>query len=552
MRRHFLLALATTLLIGCGQSGDSGDLPIEVPPELQNGAVASARFLTQATFGPTAAEIDSLSRAAGFEGWIQRQAALPVSLQHPYILQREAQGDTVNRHLRQDIWWRNAVRGPDQLRQRMAFALSQIFVVSDQDSTLGGQPAAVAHYYDLLATHALGNYRDLLEAVTLSPVMGVYLSMLRNRKPDPDRSIRADENYAREIMQLFSIGLVELHLDGSVRRDGNGVAIATYDQGDIENLARVFTGWSWHAEERSNSNFWGPEHRSWTEPMVAYPQFHDEDAKTIIGETFIASGLSAEQELQIALDTIFQHPNVGPFVVAQLIQRLVTSNPSPDYIARVAAVFNDNGQGVRGDLQAVATAILTDREALNGQIEDPENFGKLKEPLLRVTHFWRVFDAMGIDGRYQYTAADRHFSEEALAAPTVFNFYRPDYSRAGALNDAGLLAPEFQIVHDSSIIAATNEMSRMAARYRSTGGLSNENYNPATIVVDYSSWEALAEDPAALMDMLNLIFFANAMPAEMYQTMTDYIASIDMDTPEIRLRDAMTLILASPQFAVQR
>jgi uncharacterized protein (DUF1800 family) len=403
--RHWRSAWLALLLAACGGGGggDNGTptgntaadptpppataAPTPAPAGLRTGVESksdAARFLTQATFGPTLADIDALAVDGSFDAWLDAQRALPPSLQLPYLREQRAAGTVLNRNHRMEAWWRNALTAPDQLRQRMAFALSEILVVSDEDPVLGIRPEGVAYYYDLLTQHALGNYRELLEAVTLSPAMAHYLSMFGNRRPDPSIGLRADENYARELMQLFTVGLVELNPDGTPRLGGDGKTLPTYSQADIENLARVFTGWSWVAD-----GFW-TNAPNWTAPLQPDARYHDSDAKTIIGGARIPAGLDARAELERALDTLFAHDNLGPFLGQQLIQRLVTSNPSPAYVARVAAVFDDNGRGERGDLYAVARAILLDPEARDGHRSAPRTFGKLREPLLRVSALWRA------------------------------------------------------------------------------------------------------------------------------------------------------------------
>ena len=280
---------------------------------------------------------------------------------------------------------------PDQLRQRLAFAWSQIFVVSDIDYVLANSKYGMANFYDTLARFADGNFRTLLEQVTLHPVMGIYLSMVRNEKANPALNIRPDENYAREILQLFTIGLHELNADGSVRRDGAGRPIATFDQATIEEFAKVFTGWNYDGVRSWTDTNVGTESR--VLPMVPNEDFHDTSTKQLLGGQTLPAGQGAYADLTGALDNIFAHPNVGPFVSRLLIQRLVTSNPSSGYVGRVAAVFNDNGAGTRGDLRATVRALLLDDEARNGSQNLPETFGKIKEPSMRLTNLWRALDA---------------------------------------------------------------------------------------------------------------------------------------------------------------
>ena len=348
--------MTAVVLSGCGGGGgSSGNPPPPPPPPISK--TEAYRVLNQATFGATEAEADRLI-GMGIEAWIDDQLQQPASLQLPHVqslprppVANQLQDDRV------DIWFRNALHGPDQLRQRVAFALSEIMVVS-QLSSLNNAPYGLASYYDMLAQNAFGNFRTLMEDVTLHPAMGVYLSMLGNEKPNVQLNIRPDENYARELMQLFTIGLVELNMDGTVRTDGNGNPIPTYTQEIIEGFAHVYTGWhfggapSFQQARQTDANQ--------VVPMQLYPDFHDTGPKTLLGGQVIPAGQSGEQDLADALDNIFAHANVAPFISLQLIQKLVTSNPSPQYVERVAQVFENDGTGERGDLGAVVRAILTD------------------------------------------------------------------------------------------------------------------------------------------------------------------------------------------------
>ena len=522
--------------------------PMPAPPV---GKSDAARFLQQASFGPKLAEIDALATATSYDSWLSQQAALPVTRQLPYLQQLKANGENVYQNQRQDIWWRNAVTAPDQLRQRMAFALSEIMVVSDQGGGLENDVLGLGNYYDLLSQHALGSFRTLLEAVTLSPQMGRYLSMLNNQKPDAAKGIRADENFARESMQLFTVGKQRLNADGTSVRDGSGVAIPSYTQADIENLARVLTGWSW-ASERNRF-------RDYTEgdellPMQAFEAFHDTGAKTLIGGVAVPAGQTAAQDLKLALDTLFNHPNTAPFISQQLIQRLVTSNPSPGYVQRVAAVFADNGQGQRGDLFAVAKAILTDAEARSSTLPASSSYGKVREPMLRLTQAWRVFDAVGRNNRHDYWNVERDFQQAALRSPSVFNFFQPGYQPVGAIATAGLVAPEMQIVQESAVVSSGNKLWDISNEFQYSGGLGGSYYNERTVLLDFRPWEAKASNARMdeLLGDLDVIFLSGQMPSAMRPTLRDYLLSLPENQPQRRLADATMLILTSPQYAVQK
>jgi len=332
------------LVLGCGsKSGNQASADPTVPPASQIGTQGAARLLTQGTFGPTLDEIHATA-VQSYDQWFATQAAAEPS----FILDQVPQSNS-DRLL---PWWTVAVNSPDQLRQRMAFALSQIFVVSGAS---GLENQGVASYSDLLVAHSLGNFRDLLDAVSRSPVMGQYLSFFRNDKANPLTGSHADENYARELMQLFTVGLVMLNPDGTVKTDAAGNPIPAYGLPEVENLARVFTGWASNPIPPSkvgDENAWRYELDD-LNPMAPYEAHHDTGAKTLIGGVVIPAGGTCESDLKVALDTLFQHPNVGPFIGRKLIQRLVTSNPSPAYLSRVSATFADDGTGVRGNLELI-------------------------------------------------------------------------------------------------------------------------------------------------------------------------------------------------------
>lgn len=542
--------LMAAAIAGCSGGGDGGPADpwwIQAGPGTDPPAdeVDASRFLHQATFGPVESEMTGLA-FAGYDAWFDRQRTLSPTLQRPRLAAREAAGDSIFQNQRQEEWWRAVVRGEDQLRQRVAFALSEILVISDRAGALQNQVHGVAEYYDVLTRGAFGNYRDLIEDVTKSPAMGLYLSHLRNRKGDPATGIRPDENYARELMQLFTVGLVELELDGTPRLVG-GDEVPTYTQTDIEELSRVLTGWTYAGSTRFNSGT-----RNMLEPMEAFPEEHDDGAKTILGGVVIPAGLTPEEDLDAALDAIFAHPNVAPFVSIRLIQRLVTSNPSPAYVARVAAVFEDDGTGERGDLFEVVRAILTDDEARRGHETSPATFGKLREPLIRLAGIWRAFDARSQTGRIRYWNPQNDFGQAALRSPSVFNFFYPDFEPPGPVATAGLVAPEFQITTHTVITTAANEYEeRILRSYPGFGGT-----NEHTMTLELGAELALAEDPVALVDHLDLLLMGGAMTDGMRSVLEAHVSGVDMDAgnkPEgmQRVLDAIYLIVTSPEGAVQ-
>jgi uncharacterized protein (DUF1800 family) len=501
----------------------------------------SARFLTRSTFGPTTSEIQRLS-VIGYAAWFEEQRLRPASLERPALASLAAHGVSFGQEARLEQWWKNVLTKNDQLRQRMAFALSEIFVVSDVAATLGNDPLGMAGYYDMLVKDSLGNYRTLLEDVTKHPIMGRYLSMLGNRKADPANNIRPDENYAREHLQLFSIGLVKLNPDGSEQLDAFLQPIPTYDQSVVEGFAQVYTGWT----------YGGADSWDWPapndQPMQAWEGYHEQAAKTLLDGVVCPPGQTAQQDLTFALDLVFQHPNVGPFIGKQLIQRLVTSNPSPEYVARVAAVFADDGSGARGNLLAVAKAILTDPEAVTGPVDHPESFGKLREPLLRLTALWRAFAAYFPGNHYDYWYPENHFGEAPLRAGSVFNFFTPVYSPPGEVHDAGLVAPEFQITTEQRITTGTNRFHDCV--FHGYAGFPDPKEDTALIRINAEI--ALAGDPLALVEHLNLLLMCGQMSQEMKDIVVSMVTDTDPLNPRQRVLEAVYLIVTSPEFSVQK
>ena len=522
------------------------------PTPVPSGAIgktAAARLLSQGTFGATIDDINATS-ALTYSQWFTQQTNAAPSLYLPSTPNKDADW--------YDLWLTNAVTAKDQLRQRIAFALSELFVVSTNGGPLMYQNQATAAYMDLLVKNAFGNYRDLLEKVTLSPAMGQYLSMFRNDKPNTATGVRADENYAREIMQLFSVGLIKLNADGTVALDSNGRTIPTFTQAEVEGLARVFTGWASKPRSGSVSESSWQYDVDYVNPMVAYANHHDTGQKTIIGGKVIAAGGTAASDLKIALDTLFNHPNVGPFISKQLIQRLVASNPSPAYVKRVAAVFNNNGAGVRGDLAAVYKAILTDSEAVN-----VSSTGKLREPLIRLTNLWRAFNATDSSGKVaEYMVlltSYQMFAQAPMQSPTVFNFFRPDYKRTGELSDLKLVAPEFQTTNESTLVLTQNRLQEQAYQFVDSAGKRymgvdidySSNINNSTVLLKTKQWEAYAATPATLVEQLNLVLMAGNMPAAMKSTLVSYVSGIPASTPARRVIEAADLVINSPQYAIQ-
>jgi len=501
----------------------------------------ATRFLIQSTFGATQEDIQEV-RQLGFAGWIDRQLTMPASRQRPYIQARIEAGLPIHPQHRIEIFWDNAINAPDQLRQRMAFALSQIFVVSQVDANLRDEREGMAYYYDMLTENAFGNYRELLEKVTLNPQMGVYLSMLKNSKPDPERGIAPDENFAREAMQLFSIGLNLLDEDGSPILNDLGRPIPTYDQDDIVGFAHVYTGWNW-----AGIHSWDQRYENHLEPMELWPEYHDTDSKALIDDVVLPADQSGYENLTDALDLLANHPNVGPFIGRQLIQRFVTSNPSPEYVARITRVWNDNGEGERGDLGAVIRAILLDPEARDPLYMD-EHYGKVKEPILQLAALWRAFDARADNGVYHFWNPERYLMQAPLYAPSVFNFFRPDYQHPGEIEALGLHSPELQIINEASITTLANHFEgRIWRDYRG-----HPEADDNDILIDIGDEVTMANNPRALLDHLGLLLMAGDMSRGMYRIILDEMNSIPREKPLHRVLTALQLIMISPEFAVQR
>ncbi len=547
--RHVISVLLVTLLVSsCGGGGGGSTVPpspggTAPPPDPNPFSISDAeavRFLRQATFGPTADSITRLKQT-GYEGWIDEQILLPPSLELPYMDSQPEPEEFFELHTtRMDAWFQHAVTGSDQLRQRMAFALSEIMVIS-QLSVLARTPRGLADYYDVLIRHAFGNYRELMEKVTLHPAMGVYLSMLGNEKPDPERNIRPDENYARELMQLFTIGLVELNPDGSPRLDAGGNEIPTYDQGIIEGFAHVYTGWTFGG----SSSFHSPSFL-FTIPMQSFPEFHDTGEKRLLNGVVLPTGQSPEKDLADALDNIFFHDNVPPFVSLRLIQRLVTANPSPDYIERVAGVFRDDGTGQRGNLGAVVKAILLDDEARQPASDDTA--GKLVEPIIRLTGLWRAFDAKARNGRFLFAAPEFFFSQAPLRAPSVFNFFTPFYSPPGELRSLGLVSPEMQITNETSTANVNNYLA-VSTFLRNS---SSPDLEDSEVFIDIESELELAADPGALVDRVADRLLAGRISSALHDEAAGMVGLIPEDEPAFRVAEAIHAIVTSPEYAYLR
>ena len=531
---------------------------------------AASRFLQQASFGPTAAEVDRVA-ATGAAAWVDAQLAMP----HEPVFVPDVQ----RRYDRGDAWrpgganfsdswpaqrfWANVANRPDQLRRRTAFALHHILMVSRADSNLFFDTRAYAQYLDTLNQHAFGNYRNLLEAIALSPAMGIYLSHMRNQPEDAATGRSPDENFARELMQLFAIGLVELNADGSVKRDNKGQAIETYGNADVMAMAKVFTGWSWGFPDNEltfdNFRWKNPSYSTTGDqkidllPMKPYPGQHSTAAKPLFaGKAWavtIPANTSARESLRMALDTLFNHPNVGPFIGRQLIQRLVTSHPSPAYVARVTAAFNNNGRGVRGDLAAVVRAVLLDPEARTAPAGDQ---GKLREPVLRMAHWMRAFEATSSTGDFMMAYEGQSLQQTVLAAASVFGYFRPGYVPPNtALSAGGMTAPEFQIVNETTVAQWVNTAQQMV-----TGGVGwTGSANDVSSVYPAMTALAAAGDLDGMLAHLDLLLFAGRMPASVRSDIAEGVAGVTGQTAanhRDRARVAVLMAMTAPEYLVQR
>lgn len=598
-----------------------------------------ARFLTQATFGPTQQEIEDLvsdintnhggDRIAGFSQWIDDQFALDQTNLYDYTWYADQQEwslrnadpvyyDNANdpdHNNRRRGWWPIAVHGHDQLRQRVGFALSEIFVVSENDANVRTRHYGAAKYYDMLVSASDGNFRTLLEDVSKHPIMGTYLSHLKNQKAivDPNTLevlVAPDENYAREIMQLFSIGLLKLNPDGTLELDSGGLPIQTYTNVDITELARVFTGWSFSKghgaqvdgyPEIDNTNFNrgnGPKYfqASWTNPMINFSSYHDTGAKTVLGGS-ISAGLDGETDLDAALDIIFNHQNVGPFIGRLMIQRMTHSNPSRGYLYRVAQAFENgtysgSGSGQRGDIAAMVKAILLDYEARTLSVADDVGYGKQKEPIVRYTQILRAFDghsqlalsdlsafgypASQLDNfpsgvtRLRYGDTTTNLSQSPLKAPTVFNWFLPDYEPGGAISAAGLYSPEMLQTTETQVIYNLNYLNTISrGTWQGTTALFGEtNPDLDNVTIDRDGLQAIydaeitggatvTEAVTTLIDHLDVLLMSGNFKATYDGAAGPNPRSLVIDTivaasDAWKIRDALYLMASTPEYIHQK
>jgi uncharacterized protein (DUF1800 family) len=556
----------------------------------------ASRLLSQASFGADWETIESVA-TMGPENWINYQLSLPPMsyLDTTWMIWNHFVEEYVDYWGQEEIvgnpnimpgfiyfrqaWWNNTMKGEDQLRQRVAFALSEILVISEK-SQLEANGLGIADYYDMLYHNAFGNYRDILDSVTLHPAMGSYLSHLNNEKTDVINNIRPDQNYAREIMQLFTIGLDMLNEDGTLQLDGEGNALPTYDNTDIEELSKIFTGlgpaeyWNQWEDWSGIPVFWNDNLNTVPNinlflPMQMFQQWHEPGPKYIVNGGVIPAGQTGMEDIEDALNHLFDHPNVAPFISIRLIQRLVKSNPTPEYVSRVAAVFNDNGEGVKGDLKAVIKAILLDPEARNCDWIDMNDSGKMREPLMEYTGFMRAFNAANESGKLWNLGLiwENLIHQSPMSAPSVFNFFQPSYSPPGPIENAGLVAPEFQTLTHSASINFVNLLYAwlvVDAGYMEASSQPNElipgipefTYNNIAIedrvFPDFSDEIALADDGAALMDRLDILLTAGNMSAATKTNIRNTISTMALFDNSVAARMAIFLTLLSPDYVIQK
>ncbi len=541
-------ALATTLaLAAC--SGGGGTVaptattptptPAVTPVPVAITATQASRFLQQATFGATRTDI-ALVRSLGIDGWITDQIGRPRTQHWDWLI---TNGYNVAANINNttgfdNTVWRQIITEPGQLRQRVGMALSEIMVVGIDGLTLQWRQFAAAAWLDVLLDNAFGNFRTLMDRITYNAAMGQYLTYLNNRRANATTGSVPDENYARELMQLFTIGLNRLNMDGTLQLSG-GQPIETYTPTDVSQNARVFTGLVLDSNDSTTPD-------RLRRSLIINASLHETGASTVLGTT-IPAGTDGAAAIRIALDTIFAHPNVPPFISRQLIQRLVTSNPSAAYVGRVAAVFANNGSNVRGDLTAVVRAILLDSEARNDAGTGAAAGGKLREPVIRLTNWARSFGATSTSGLWPIgdtSSSSTRLAQSLGRSSSVFNFFRPGYAPPNtAISNATLVAPEFQITNELSVVAYINYMQGLI------GSTTND------VRGDYTALLALASDSAALVDEVNLLLAAGQLSAATITAIraaVDSISATATTGPANRVYTAILLTMASPEYITQR
>ena len=548
--------LAGALLAGCGGGGGGSTAsgapaptpppPVVTPPPVPETptAVQASRFLAQASMGATREQIAKV-QSLGYAGWLDEQFAMAPSGARWDWLVAGGYSALANKNSEAGAdacQWRKLLSSPDTLRQRVTLALSEIVVAAVTGFVGSGWKAfSAAAYLDLLEANAFGNYRSLLQEVSLSAPMGEFLTYRGNLKFNAATGAMPDENYAREAMQLFTIGLVQLNLDGTLKLT-SGLPTETYTLDDITGLARVFTGWNYDIPSGGNTDT--PDFKR--KPMTQTASRHETGSKSFIGTT-IAAGVDGATSLTQALDAIYAHPNVAPFISRQLIQRLVCSNPSPAYVARIATVFNNDGANAKGNLKAVVKAILLDDEARNAsKLADPA-FGKLREPILRLIAWGRAFKASSPSDAWAIgNTSDpaTRLGQSPLRSGSVFNFFRPGYVPPNsAIGSAGMVAPEFQITNESSVVGYINYMQTVISK------------GSGDVKGDYAALMPLADSAQALLDEVNLLLAAGQLSVSTVALIKGGLDAMPSGTDVARLNRiyaALVMVMAAPEFIVQK
>jgi len=545
---------------------------------------AASRFLSQASYGSNYEDIEALS-TQGIEAWIDEQFAmdrpfeLMTKLREYQAIRAAGIGDPDEgafNYFWNMAWWQYAMTSPDVLRQRVAFALSEFFVISEK-SQLGGSPYALTSYYDMLLDHAFDNYRELLYDVTYHPGMGIYLTYMNNTKADtlyeidynqspPDtlnvQFIFPDENYAREVMQLFSIGLNMLNPDGTRQKDASGNDIPTYDNVDIAEFAKIFTGFSYG----DNPQYGWPldYEEGMATPMKIFDEYHEPGAKNLLLGSTIEPRIPVDGDADVsdALDNLFYHPNVGPFLGNFLIQRLVTSNPSPAYVSRVTAAFEGNSPygTERGDMKAVIKAILLDEEARSCASADDNTHGKLREPFIRYMQLSQAFDYQTTSGAYRNTlySVNKQVDQRPLGSPSVFNFFQSDYTPIGRIEEENKVAPEFQIINTQSIAGYFNGLNDWLLNEDYVDAWSlyegEPDFSDEVGAFDFTEEITLIEAGRydQLIERLNLILAHGKLTQRTLDIIIDLVATVDFDTPLQEVHLAIYMVMSCPEYLINR
>jgi len=530
----------------------------------------ASRFLTQATLG---ADMKTIKKVAetDIENWLDQQLETPAesyldNIRDVYAVTTQWQYDhdvdssdideRINWSHFMYNWWEYNLFNDDLVRQRVAFALSEILVISF-NSNLDAFGDGVASYYDILSQNAFGNYKDILMKVTYHPTMGFYLSHFNNPKADPENNVHPDENYAREVMQLFTIGLYQLNNDGTRKTDDNGDFIPTYTNSDIKEMAKIFTGLGpgaivpneWVDSPDFGYDLWITDV---TVPMKMYDEWHEPGEKHLLNGYTVPAGNTGDEDIKLAIEHLFNHPNVAPFICKQLIQRLVKSNPTPEYVDRVASVFNDNGSGVRGDLKAVTKAILLDDEARECTWINHNTNGKLREPLLRYTQFARSVDKDQAYGNYWNIGYG--FWQEAgqmiMASPSVFNFFLPYFQPNGPIADAGLIAPEFQIHNSRTSIGYINYVFDWTAY---SYLMSDWLIGSPNVSTDFYNYEPMTRDPEVFLNYMDIVYTYGMLTDRTRRIIKNNCYKIERsDFKRERAQLALYLMMISPDYNISK